>query len=123
MAKPQIHGIVGDRPGDEVGQDDPFCELLREQHSDTGYRSAQHLANTDLFRSLLRRESCQSKQPEAGDEYRHTRECDEDLSQPLLRAVQLVKGIIQEIILEGMRRFDGFPFPFDRRKRSEGSAG
>jgi hypothetical protein len=50
---PSVHGIVGDRPCDQVGGQDPLRDVSGEQQDDAGCRGAQYLPDTDLLDASL----------------------------------------------------------------------
>jgi hypothetical protein len=67
--EPPRHGDMCTGPGDQVGDDDPFQEVDREQCEYLFLPAPQNLPDGDFLSSLLDRKSHKPDQSQTGDEY------------------------------------------------------
>jgi hypothetical protein len=87
-----------------MGQEDPSGEFLGEEGNDVGDTGSENLADTDFLGSLFCREGGQPKKAQACDQDGEGRKSREQLPDLFLSLVKTVKMIVQEKIVEGLRR-------------------
>src|SRR5690348_11087534 len=113
--EPLVHEYPGYRPGNRVGNNNKYNYFSRQQAKNTGHRSTQHLANTNLFHTLHGVERRQSEQSKTRNKYSHAREDREQHSFLLLCVIQAPVTIVEELVFERTARQRASPDLFKMR--------